>query len=185
MPALVRSNLKELFRELVQKAMEAQDVRSTEDSEYYLVTLLERFARPRQDWFDKPLALEYLESFHTGRADRYQKLKKVADTSLFVSGIFLETVERTLVGTEYYIRLGRTAYGHLALESARPFGELSEKFREFVRVLSEISFSELFRSEHQVVRLYTRWLRTGSRRDYEWLMRRGLVPVLAPEGTRH
>ncbi len=170
--------------------MAAQALRSSEDTEFYLVNLLERFARPAQDWFSRPLAIDYLESFHSAEADRYVKLRRVADTSLFLSGMFMETLERTLVGCDYYIQLGRMAYGRLAaLDTPAymnlPFTELSQRFPEFVRVLSEISFSELFRSERQLLRVYKRWLHTHSVRDQDWLIRHGLIPVRGSERTRH
>jgi hypothetical protein len=54
-----------------------------------------------------------------------------------------------------------------------------------VRVLAEISFAELFRGEEGTVRIYTRWLHTRGRRDAEWLLRRGIVPVEPGGRTQH
>ena len=182
---LLSRNLTEFFRELVQSAMSAQEVRSSQETEYYLVKLLEKFARPKSDWFARPLALDYLESIRSPAPDRHAKLKRVADTSLFVSGMFMETLERTLVGPKYYIHLGRMAYGNLADDDLRatlwPFAELSHRFEEFVQVLSEISFNELFPGDRHLVRAYSRWLLTGSERDRAWLMRQGLIPVAGSE----
>ena len=53
--------------------MRIQEVRSNEHTEFYLVKLLEAFAHPEQGCFDRPLALEYLESFHSPLAHRYGK----------------------------------------------------------------------------------------------------------------
>lgn len=186
---LLDRNLTEFFRELVQSAMSAQAVRSSEASEFYLVTLLERFARPERDWFDRPLAVDYLESFRSSAGARRAKLKRVADTSLFLAGMFMETLERTLVGPRYYVQIGRQAYGQLAadesLPDAWPFAELSQGFEQFVQVLSEISFRELFPGDSHLVRAYRRWLLTNSERDRAWLARHGLVPVRGDEGVRH
>ncbi len=169
--------------------MSTHSVRSSEDTEFYLVKLLEAFAHPRHDWFDRPLAMEYLESFHAPGSHRYTKLKKVADTSLFVTGMFMESLERTAVGCEYYMTLGRMAYGRLASADppsrGKPFAELAERFPDFVDVLSDISFNEIFRSEHRLVRSYTRWLCTHNRRDEAWLRRQGLIPVRGDRRTRH
>ena len=177
---LLSRNLTEFFRELVQSAMSSQAVRSTEETEFYLVSLLESFARPRRDWFERPLALDYLESFRSSSAARHAKLRRVADTSLFLTGLFMETLERTLVGPGYYVRLGRLAYGSLAAgdsPAAQPFAELAHRFEEFVQVLSDISFNELFPGDKHLVRTYNRWLLTGSARDRAWLERQGLIPV--------
>ena len=183
---LLSRNLTEFFRELVQSAMSSQEVRSSEETEFYLVQLLENFAHPQSDWFDRPLALDYLESFRSSASDRRAKLRRVADTSLFLSGMFMETLERTLVGPRYYVHLGRLAYGYLATAGhpspGWPFAELSHRFEEFVQVLSEISFNELFPSDRHLVRTYSRWLLTGSERDRAWLIRRGLIPM--PESGR-
>jgi hypothetical protein len=53
-------------------------------------------------------------------------------------------------------------------------------FPEFVRVLGAISALELFRTEQDTLRLYKRWLQTGSQHEADLLVRRGLIPVMAP-----
>ena len=111
---LIRRTLTEFFRDLLQGALRSQEVEPSENAEYYLVALLERFAHPEQKWDARPLALEYLESFHSPTPFRFAKLKHVGDTALFLSGIFMERLERQLVSTDYYTSLGRVAYGHLA-----------------------------------------------------------------------
>ncbi|MFI5396886.1 MAG: hypothetical protein ACHQ9S_15220 [Candidatus Binatia bacterium] len=189
---LLQQNLTAFFRELLQDAMRTQDVRSSEDSEFYLVKLLEGFARAEQDWFTRPLALEYLESFHSPPLHRYGKLKRVADTSLFVAGVFMESLHRKLVSSDYYVQLGRTAYGHLSVLSsgrravpADLFSELAERFSDFVRVLAEISFERLFQGDIHTLRVYTRWMYTRNERDTRWLLRRGIIPYLPSRTLPH
>jgi hypothetical protein len=189
---LVHHNLTEFFRDLLQSAMRSQEVRSSQDSEFYLVKLLEGFAHTERDWFERPLALEYLESFHSPLPHRYGKLKRVADTALFVSGLFMESLHRTLTSSDYYMQLGRTAYGQLSTLSsdvgAIPgdlFAELEARFPDFVRVLAEISFQDLFRGDVHTVRIYTRWMYTRSERDAHWLLRHGIIPYLPASGDRH
>ncbi len=191
-PRLIRRSLADFFRDLVRGAMRTHEVESSEPAEHYLVTLLERFAKPAPGWDSRPLALEYLESLHTPRADRCAKLKHVGDTALFLSGVFMEHLERRLVSTEYYIALGRIAYHQLAglvpsdtAARADVFAEIAARFPDFVRVLSEISFAELFPGNAQTVRVYTRWLRTRGRRDAEWLLRQGIVPFDPGLRSRH
>jgi hypothetical protein len=189
---LIRRTLTEFFRDLLQGALRSQEVEPSEHAEYYLVALLERFAHPDPDWDARPLALEYLESFHSPTQFRFAKLKHVGDTALFLAGIFMERLERQLVSADYYTSLGRVAYGHLAAlhggaigKRHDVFAEMSERFPEFVRVLAEISFEQLFPGEERKVRVYTRWLRTRGRRDYEWLLRHGLVAVDVRGRTPH
>jgi len=185
-------NLTEFFREMLQRAMRSQSVESSAETEFYLVKLLEGFAHPERGWFDRPLALDYLESFHSPPPHRYGKLKHVGDTALFVSGIFVESLHRQLVSSDYYMQLGSTAYQQLAalsngLGTVRGdlFGELAERFTDFVRVLAEISFAELFPGDRHMLRIYTRWMYTRSERDARWLRRHGIIPYAPPDKRRH
>ena len=180
-----------LFYELVRAAMAAQQVESSESTQCYLVQLLEAFARPaRGDLLDPPLGLDYLEAFHLPAARRYEKLKRVADTALFVTGVFVDSLERSLVGPDYYAALGRNAYARLSAQPPRAglatlFSELAGRFPEFVRVLTEISAQELFRREQDTLRLYKRWLHTRSRREADVLVRRGIIPFAPSSDQRH
>jgi len=189
---VVQRNLTEFFRELLVGAMRTQAVCSSPDTEFYLVKLLEGCARTERDWFDRPLALEYLESFHSPLPHRYGKLKRVGDTALLVSGLFMESLHRTLTSSDYYMQLGRTAYGQLSALSgemrALPgelFAELEERFPDFVRVLADISFQELFKGDVHTLRIYTRWMYTRSERDARWLLRHGVIPYLPASGRHH
>ena len=60
------------------------------------------------------------------------------------------------------------------------FAELAERFPDFVRVLAEISFEDLFRGDAHTLRVYTRWMYTRSERDARWLLRHGIIPY-APQ----
>jgi hypothetical protein len=188
---LAKENLTALFHDLVRAAMETQRVDASETSEFYLVQLLEAFARPaRGDLLDPPLALDYLEACNLPGHARYEKLKRVADTALFITGMFMDSLERSLVGPEYYASLGRNAYAHLSSHTSRSvlaelFGELAGRFPEFVRVLTEISAQELFRSEQDTLRLYRRWLHTRGQREADLLVRRGVIPFAPPTNQRH
>lgn len=182
-----RRPLTDFFRELVHDAAQSQEVELSEGAEHYLVRLLERFARPEPGWNRKPLALDFLESFGAGENERAGKLRRVGDTSLFLSGIFMEYLERQIVSADYYISLGSSAYAHLASATRGPlakpralFAEMAERFPQLVQVLTDVSFERIFRNERQTVRAYTRWLHTGSQRDARWLVSRGVLP-LAPD----
>lgn len=190
--AVERLNLTEFFRELLRESMRAQDVASTEETEFYLVRMLEGLARTERTWLEKPFALDYMESFHAPHDQRVTKLRRVADTTLLMSGLFVESLQRTVVGADYYVRLGRSAYGQLARLTARhgravtnSFGELSERYTDFMRVLAEISIERLFPDDQRLLRTYSRWLRSPGARDAEWLVRRGMLPAVAPPKRGH
>ena len=81
---------------------------------------------------------------------------------------------------DYYIQLGECAYRSLARQGddglGEVFDELSDKFTAFVEVLGEVSERTSLSSNADVLRLYERWLRTGSRRSGDLLASRGIVP---------
>jgi hypothetical protein len=184
-------SLTALFHDLVRAAMAAQRVRSSELTEFYLVQLLEGFVRPaRGDLLDPPLAVDYLEAQRLPAFQRYEKLKRVADTALFITGIFVDSLERSLVGPEYYQALGRNAYAGLSAHPARAplpslFAELANRFPDFARVLMEIAAQDIFRREQDTLRLYKRWLHTRGPRDADLLVRRGIIPFAPPTVQRH
>src|SRR5256886_8553691 len=187
---LETGSLTALFHQLVRAGMAVRQVESSETTESYLVQLLEGYARPGRELLDRPLALDYLEAFHLPAARGYEKLKRVADTALFITGVFVDSLERSLVGPEYYAALGRNAYARLSAQSSRGalatlFEELAGRFPEFVRVLTEISAQELFRREQDTLRLYKRWLHTRGRREADLLVRRGIIPFAPPSQRRH
>jgi hypothetical protein len=188
---LETATLTHLFRDLVQRAMTTLQVASLETTEFYLVNLLEAFARPgKRDLLDPPLAIDYLEAMQLPLPYRVPKLRRVADTALFITGVFVDSLERSLVGPEYYSALGRNAYAHLSATSGRnalgeSFEELSGRFPEFVRVLAEVSEQDIFKREQDTLRLYKRWLAHGGAREADLLVRRGLIPAPPPSSQRH
>ncbi len=189
---LIRHSLTDFFHDLLLRAMRAHEVQVSALAERYVVGLLERYATPPSNWDSRPLALDYLESFHHPHARRWATLKQVGDSALFLSGIFMEHLERRLVPTDYYMGIGAGAYGQLAHlrppDATAPrdvFAEIASRFPDFVRVLSEISFAELFRSDAHTVRIYTRWLRTRGAHDAQWLLRNGIVPFDPGVKSRH
>jgi hypothetical protein len=180
--ALVQQNPAAFFRERLRDAFAEQRVEPSEAAEAYLVWLLERFARG-DDLLDRPLAIAYLESRGDSPATRYAKLKQVGDTALFVTGVFLESVEATTVGVDYYVAIGGTAYRDLSrlggFGSPRDpgdlFAELAARFADFVRVLGEIDLQS-GRGDQHTITIYRRWLATRGGRDAERLVRRGIIP---------
>ena len=188
---LVQQNPAAFFRERLREAFAEQRFAPSEAAEAYLVWLLERFARGGDDLLDRPLALAYLESRGDSPATRYAKLKQVGDTALFVTGVFLESVESTAVGAEYYVALGGTAYrdlsrlpgfGH-ARDPVDLFAELSAKFADFVRVLGEIDLQRGRGGDRETIAIYRRWLATRGGRDAERLVRRGIIPFAPPRNS--
>lgn len=185
---IIESHPTEFFRELVQDAMQAQGVCSGEETEYYLVQLLQHHVRMRGDLLEKPLAIEFLEASTAGGMERFNRLKLVGDTALFIAGLFAECLERTVVQPVYYVELGQLAYQRVAgIGTPRVremFTDLALQFLDLVRVLGEISTRELFVSDRDTLRVYRRWLLTRGAQDASLLVRRGVIPA-EPSKARH
>lgn len=180
---LIRQSALEYFKELVEGAVERQHVESEELTRFYVVNLLAGFvqldeSKPALD--DEPLALRLGRALQSGGASQRAGLRQVGDASLFISGFFSESLKRKLVDLDYYIAVGGYAYEELSrqesLRVSRIFAELSEKFTAFVDVLSEVSERSGISATNDLLRLYEKWMRTGSRRDGDLLVERGIVP---------
>jgi len=186
--SIIESHPVEFFRELVRGAMQAQNVAPGEEAEYYLVQLLQQHLRTRGDLLDRPLALAFLEASSTGGVEQFQRMKLVGDTALFVSGLFAECLERSVVQADYYVEIGRLAYTRVAGHGSRPvramFADLALQFLDLVRVLGEISTRDLFASDRDTLRVYRRWLLTRGANDASLLVARGIIPV-EPSKARH
>ena len=180
------ASLTEFFREAVSKAIKSQGVDTTELTEFYLVNLLSDFAKGPLP--DEALAIKMCEGLQATPASRVQKLREVGDTSLFVSGFFPDSLNRSLIDVDYYIGMGEVAYGHLSRmmrgtdSFTQVFCELSDKFPRFVAVFSEIATNDATGSSVNVLRLYEKYLKTGSETVLEQLRQRGF---LVKKGTLH
>ena len=64
------------------------------------------------------------------------------------------------------------------------FAELADKFVGFVDVLSEVSERTSCASNLDLMRLYERWLKTGSPHSGQLLIQRGVVPNVSIRTTR-
>jgi hypothetical protein len=181
---LVRSeSATEYFRELVESAMQHQRVAARELTSFYVVNLLTGFIHLDRSAHtdDQPLAVTFAKALQGAGVAQRDGLRKVGDQSLFISGFFSDSLNRSLVDVDYYIQLGGSAYGSLARQAAGDtfgdvFDELSEKFADFVDVLSEVSERTSLTSNSDLLRLYEKWLKTRSRRSGDLLAARGIVP---------
>jgi hypothetical protein len=174
----------EYFKDLVEGALERQRVPSSEHTTFYLVSLLAGFVCPdRADGRplpDEPLAVRLARALQTGGVQQREGLRRVGDASLFISGFFADSLARKLVDVDYYIALGGYAYGSLGRRDedacADIFTELAEKFVSYVDVVAEVRDRGSMNTNTDLLRLYEKWLRTGSRRNGELLVERGIVP---------
>ncbi|MEL6340942.1 MAG: hypothetical protein AAFP04_03630 [Myxococcota bacterium] len=187
-------NLQEFFRREVSGAATSLGVDVDGSSEFYVVNLLCDFSRSDMSPTPgkEPLAFIYKRAIEAPPRERMSHLKELGDIALYVSGFFADFVERSLVGIDYYIAMGRSAYESLSdllvgERSGETFVEiyqaLARSFAEWVDVLNQISEQGQLRlaSDSELLRLYDRWNRTKSPRLARILSQRGVIPVNAGE----
>ncbi len=170
----------DFFSEQVAHAFEERRVKSSPLTATYLVKLLEHYAFSKN--FERPMLAElYLQAVNTEQTQaRMDLLKKLGDLSLYISGFFGDSLNRKVVDIDYYVGMGGTAYGNLARlnEANSPvYQEFSERFMDFVDVLTYISQQSLIQTDADLLRLYDRYMVTGSRLAEEQLIKKGLLQV--------
>jgi hypothetical protein len=183
--SLVTQSPVEFFKEQVEAACDRQRLHPQPLTSYYVVSLLAEFVHrghaPAGDAVAsaEPLGVKLLRAMNSGGSSQRLGLKQVGDASLFISGFFSDSLRRTLVDVDYYVSLGGYAYRSLVAsdDTLSPiFAELSEKFVDFVDVLSDVSARTSLTNDADLLRLYEKWVRSGSRRSGDLLAERGIVP---------
>ena len=183
-PLLQEQSPAEFFKGHIESALERQHLRATGLTSYYLVDLLCRFTRPDRripfnDDHDEPLALRLQRALGAGGLEQRARLRNLGDFSLFVSGFYSDSLRRRAVDVDYYVSMGEYAYSWLARRDQDAFGEvyaeLGRRFVPFMDILCEIS-ERTGQTSRDVLRLYERWLRTGSPRIGQQLVEKGIAP---------
>ncbi len=194
MTHLETTGLVEYFKKAVEDATQRLHVRISDETEFYVVDLLSRYTdvkaletRPFQTETGAFAEL-FLKSQEEPGDRRALILKYIGDTTLFLTGYFPDSFQRSLVDIDYYAGLGQTSYQNLLdLLAARVvkwrlkevFDELSEKFLQLMDVLAEVAASDGPQHAADLLRIYERWIRTRSPRDESLLRQNGIFPMQA------
>ena len=176
-----------LFAELVAGALSETRVDPSPTAIAYLVELLEsRLLAATPDGGEPAsLAEGLLRAQLQQGSSRVQRMRNLGDRALFVAGFFGDSLSRSVVDIDYYGDVGRTAYADLSQSLAQQlrertwpglYAELAQRFYEFVDVLAEVGDRTRADRAADLLRLYERYLRTGSSRDRRRLMRLGQAP---------
>lgn len=171
------TDVRAFFREQLDGAMARQGVGVKDETGAYLVNLLaeflnsdQLFVREADGTVDRePLAFLLRRAVDAPRAQRAALLRRLGDTALYVSGFFADSLAHGLVDVDYYAEMGGRAYGVLgdsvpARPAASVFHELAEKFLRVTDLFGEISERTAIHTDTGLVRLYDRYVKTGSER---------------------
>lgn len=185
-------DLKEFFHNKVKDIVEVQKVEISEDVEFYIVNILSHFSKS-ENLFQindegkvdyRPLALKLHDAIFSSRPGaRYQHLKSLGDTALYHAGVFYEGLFNQVVDVGYYIQMGGSAYQHLANLTTHHGGSLSDLFYELschfsklVEILYLCCEREVAQTDHDLLILLDRYLKTGSQKAKEILEEKGILP---------
>jgi hypothetical protein len=186
------------FEELVLVARDERRVEATDAATAYVAGLLADYARPgalSRDTLERPFTLLLAEAEESAGGERFERLRALGDGVLYVRGLYAEHLETRGVALRYVSSVGARAYEgarHMLTRAgtASPatdvFGELAEHFDAFVELLGAVADRLMARgvaSNGAVVKLYERWLRTGSTALGEALVAQGLVPMRTSAGV--
>jgi hypothetical protein len=202
MTILAASSVSGFFHDVVEDAIKARRVEATDGATRYLVALLADYAHPAKDAgdaLDRPLTLLLDEALHVpDPAARFQRLRIIGDGILYGCGFFGDHFEARGVDAKYLRGLGTRAYGaagsmlrplpgdNPAVRGPDLFAELAENFDAFVGVLADVADATVatsVESSRGLLKVYERWLKTGSDRLATALTSRGVVPTRGPRGV--
>jgi hypothetical protein len=197
----IAPNVTQYFQEVISDAIRARQVEATGAAESYLVSLLCSFTHPDEAagaGFDRPLTFLLQDALETTGAERFRRLRTLCDHALYALGFFGGHIAVKGIDRGYVSSVGSSAYLHAAASlrnRARAerrdgvpdvLSELAAKFDRFAAVLADVAEGTLAcgaRDERSVVKLYERWLKTGSSRLAEELGARGIVPTRGAGGS--
>ena len=191
------ANLETFFHDVVDDAMKKKHVAATQAAEYYLVSLLTDYARPdprSTEPLERPLTWLLDEALHAPGQERFERLRVLGDGVLYVSGFFAPHLETRGVEVRYVTALGARAYdgagkmlrGTSGEGAPDLFFELAENFARFAELLGAVAEKlslTATASSMGVVKLYERWLKTGSEVLSSELLERGVLPVRGAGGV--
>ena len=170
------------FKNLVNLKMAESGVSVSPEVKAYLSSLLEFYILTNHLYSPgrggkkhiKTLAEMYLGAHSASSYLNQQALKKVGDTSLYISGFFRESLKRKTVSVDYYISMGRQAYASLGdLKNQALFKELSARFLDLMFILFRIQQHALSQAPY-LMSLLNQYMDTGSPSARAELMRLGI-----------
>ncbi|GIL17145.1 MAG: hypothetical protein BroJett040_08960 [Oligoflexia bacterium] len=182
----------EYFSEMVEQGFAKRNLQTFPAAKTYLVRLLEHYLdarnlfEPERDEAGnrqhQTLAELFLKANQSPQAERQELLKRLGDSALYISGFFGDSLSRKIVDIDYYAEMGGAAYASLAGcvredTTAKVYQVFSRRFYDFVDVLTYISHCSNVQTDQNILRLYDRYIRTGSEYAREKLVEIGVITL--------
>lgn len=189
-PDIVASS-KEYFSEAVDEAIAERKISTTTYVRSYIIDLLDFYLHAENLFTECDPGMEskksndtlaelYLKAIGSQPSVKKGMFKRLGDSSLYISGFFGDSLKRKVVDVDYYAEIGGSAYGQLASllgndSLAEVYHDFSVRFLQYVDVLTCISQKSFFVNQDDLLRLYDRYILTGSKQAEDQLLDRGLL----------
>lgn len=189
-PDLFQSS-REFFTQMIQDAFDRRQIKTLPLATSYLVDLLEHYLIT-EHLFDEEdqsgrktresLAMLFLKAGQSEPRVRRELLKKLGDTSLYISGFFADSLQRKTIDVDYYVEMGGAAYSSLASSVTEEsyselYREFSRRFLDFVEALTYISTQSQIQANNNLLRMYDIYAQTGSAIAREQLLEKGIIAL--------
>lgn len=150
---ILATNTKEYFREALEAALKEAPTDITDETQVYLVHLLNQFSHSEQAFagtgYKEQITVADLFERANNADNKSESLriyKHLGDISLYLLGFFKEERANKIVSLTYYNDMGAIAYANAAsisrsqlISSAHLFNELSVKFSDLVALLEAVA----------------------------------------------
>lgn len=176
------------FVKVVDEAFEERKLRTYPQVKTYLVDVLKYYLLvenlydqedPSGKKTRKTLAEMFLTANQSGARQRFENLKRLGDSSLYISGFFSDSFQRKIIDVDYYVDIGKMAFDSLSNDVeedlfAKLYKEISQQFLGLVDVLSLISQKAKITDEENILRMMDVYAKTGSTLIEKTLVEKGV-----------
>lgn len=163
----------------------------------YLVNLLVKYIHSERFFIKTPegklennvLAELYANFLDADLEHKRMILQRLGDVCMIVTGFFSDSFKRKLVDIDYYSGMGGLAYwtlaDHSVHEAKKIYQELSQKFKPISNAIHIVSERGGLQTNTDILRLYEKWLLTGSEHLKGLLNAQGILPLQLNHKLKH
>jgi hypothetical protein len=159
MTMLANSSSLVLWHDVVKNAESRCSIVLNEDLEAYLIALLIRYSN-KPDIAQQVFASAFLEAMQMRSRERNSSLQHVGDQCLLYAGLFPRAAEKKHVKINYFVDLGRSAYGAISRTANDLYWMLALEFVMLMDVLQSIRPTQ----DLLPLEAYEQWDELGSKR---------------------
>ena len=188
MSSVLILNTDSYFYTSVEEAFQERNVEAIPHVKTYLAEILKHYLITKNlyDEIDpsgkmtrKTMAEMLLIAGQSKQQERFELLKRLGDSALYISGFFSDSLQRKIIDVDYYVDMGKMAFESLSKDVeehtfAHLYMQLSEKFLILVDILSLISQKSKMTDDENILRMMDVYAKTGSSRLEESLAEKGI-----------